>query len=44
MEKKYITAIQRIRSMSKQRVTSQRISQFTNRGALISNVNSFKVV
>ena len=35
MEEKIITAIQYIRSKSKQRVTSQRIFRFINKGALI---------
>ena len=35
MEEKIITAIQYIHSNSKQRVTSQRIFQVINKGALI---------
>ena len=34
MEEKIITAIQNIRSKSKQRVTSQRIFRYINKGAL----------
>ena len=36
MEEKIITAIQNIRSKSKQRGTSQRIFRFINKGALPS--------
>ena len=41
MEEKIITAIQNIRSKSKQRVTSQRIFWFINKGALSSECEFF---
>ena len=41
MEEKIITAIQNIRSKSKQRVTSQRIFWFINKGALSSECELF---
>ena len=44
MEEKIITAIQPIRSKSKQRVTPQIIFRFINKAHQVSILNSFKIL